>query len=354
MSSQEAHGADSTLPDLDRLNAWPGLTGLPGDGPVTALDPLTGGAQNLLFTLRRADGTELVLRRPGRHLRAGASDAFRREGRVLGALAATDVPHPHLHASVQDESVLGAPFSVLEKIDGFMPRGQLPGRYADDPEWRRAVAFALVDGAARLAAVDPGAHGLADLGRPEGWLERQTPKYLKMLHGYRSDPAYLESENPHVDTVADWLVAHAPKQGATGIVHGDLQFANVMFAHDAPRLAAIVDWEMASLGDPLLDLAWILTAWREPGDPPGSDPQLQPWDGIPSRAELVAYYAERTGRDVSAFRWYQVLACFRLAALLEGSHSRALAGKLNRKMGDAFHAYAGWLWEKARMEMAGD
>ncbi|MEU9450446.1 phosphotransferase family protein [Streptomyces sp. NPDC048277] len=354
MSTREAHGADDTKPDLDRLNAWPGLAELPGDGPVTALEPLTGGAQNLLFTLHRADGTELVLRRPGRHLRAGASDAFRREGRVLGALAATDVPHPHLHASVQDESVLGAPFSVLEKIDGFMPRGQLPGRYAEDPEWRRAVAFAFVDGAARLAAVDPGAHDLSDLGRPEGWLERQTPKYLKMLHGYRADPAYVESESPHVDTVADWLVAHAPKQGATGIVHGDLQFANVMFAHDAPRLAAIVDWEMASLGDPLLDLAWILTAWREPGDPPGSDPQLQPWDGMPSRAELVAYYGERTGRDVSAFRWYQVLACFRLAALLEGSHSRALAGKLNRKMGDAFHAYAGWLWEKALQEMGGD
>ncbi|GGN36856.1 phosphotransferase family protein [Streptomyces fuscichromogenes] len=352
MSTREAHDPDDTEPDLDRLNAWPGLADLPGDGLVTALEPLTGGAQNLLFTLRRADGTELVLRRPGRHLKAGASDAFRREGRVLGALAATDVPHPHLYAGVQDESVLGAPFSVLEKIDGFMPRGRLPGRYAEDPEWRRAVAFALVDGAALLAAVDPGAHDLADLGRPEGWLERQTPKYLKMLHGYRADPAYAESENPHVDAVADWLVGHAPKQGATGIVHGDLQFANVMFAHDAPRLAAIVDWEMASLGDPLLDLAWILTAWREPGDPPGSDPQLQPWDGMPSRAELVAYYAERTGRDVSAFRWYQVLACFRLAALLEGSHARALAGKLNRRMGDAFHAYAGWLWEKARQEMA--
>ncbi|WNM31904.1 phosphotransferase family protein [Streptomyces sp. Li-HN-5-11] len=352
--SGTTNDSKDTKADLDRLNTWAGLGDLPGDGPVTALEPLTGGAQNLLFTLRRADGTELVLRRPGRHLRSGASDAFRRESRALAALVGTDVPHPRLHASVLDEDVLGAPFSVLEKIDGFVPRGTLPGRYAEDPGWRRAVAFALVDGAAKLGGVDPAAHGLADLGRPEGWLERQTPKYLKMLHGYRDDPAYRENESPLVDTVADWLTAHAPKQGASGVVHGDLQFANVMFAHDAPRLAAIVDWEMTSLGDPLLDLAWILTAWREKGDPPGSDPQFQPWDGVPGRAELVAYYGEATGRDVSGFRWYQVLACFRLAALLEGSYARALAGRMNRRLGEGLHTYAGWLWAKARQEMDGD
>ncbi|MFI1213535.1 phosphotransferase family protein [Streptomyces sp. NPDC020802] len=352
-TSETPEKTEAMKADIDRLNSWTGLGGLPGDGPVTALDPLTGGAQNLLFTLRRADATELVLRRPGRHLKPGASDAFRRESRVLSALAGTDVPHPRLHASVLDDSVLGAPFSVLEKIDGFMPRGQLPGRYAEDPEWRRAVAFALVDGAAKLAAVDVHALGLADLGRPEGWLERQTPKYLKMLRGYREHADYRENESRHVDPVADWLVAHTPQTGATGIVHGDLQFANVMFAHDAPRLAAIVDWEMASLGDPLLDLAWILTAWREKGDPPGSDPQVQPWDGMPGRAELVAHYGESTGRDVSGFRWYQVLACFRLAALLEGSYARSLAGTMNRRMGEGLHAYAGWLWAKARQEMDG-
>lgn len=340
--------------DLARLNAWQGLADLPGTGPVTALTPLTGGAQNQLHTLTRADGTALVLRRPGRHLKAGAADAFRREGTVLAALAATDVPHPRLYASVRDDTVLGGPFSVLEKIDGFMPRGQLPGRYREDAEWRRTVAFALVEGAARLAALDPYAHGLGELGRPDGWLARQTPKYLKLLHSYRDTPGYREAESPETDAVADWLAAHTPESGATGIVHGDLQFANVMFAHDGPKLAAIVDWEMASLGDPLLDLAWILTAWREKGDPPGSDPQFQPWDGIPGRAELVAHYGELTGRDVSAFRWYQVLACFRLAALLEGSFARALAGKQNRALGEGLHTYAGWLWAKARQEIEVD
>jgi aminoglycoside phosphotransferase (APT) family kinase protein len=200
--------------------------------------------------------------------------------------------------------------------------------------------------------VDPAAVGLADLGRAEGWLERQVPRYHRMFAGYRTDDAgYPAVEPPGVDAVAGWLAEHRPATSRTGIVHGDLQFANVMFAHDVPRLAAIVDWEMASLGDPLLDLAWILTAWREPGDPPGSDPYVQPWDGMPSRADLVAHYARLTGHDVGDFRWYLVLACFRLAALLEGSYVRARAGKMDAATGDALHDYAGWLFAKATQEI---
>jgi aminoglycoside phosphotransferase (APT) family kinase protein len=244
------------------------------------------------------------------------------------------------------------PFSVLEKVDGFTPVGRLPGRYAEHAGWRRAAAFALVGGAAELGLVDHTEAGLADLGKPDGWLDRQVPRYRRMLEGYRESDAYRAAESPHVDAVADWLEKNRPGQAHIGIVHGDLQFANVMFAHDAPRLAAIVDWEMASLGDPLLDLAWILTAWREDGDPPGSDPYVQPWDGMPTRAELVAHYAQITGRDVSAFGWFFVLACFRLAALLEGSFFRALTGKMDAATGNLLHGYAEWLWLKAAQEIA--
>jgi aminoglycoside phosphotransferase (APT) family kinase protein len=335
--------ADELSADISRLNAWSGLGTLPGEGPVAGLEKLTGGAQNLLYALTRADGTELVLRRPGRHLRGGASDAFRREGRALAALADTDVPHPRLYASVADEGVLGTPFSVLERIDGFTPQGQLPGRYASDPAWRRTMVYELVDAAAKIALVDPAAHGLADFGRPEGWLERQPHKYLRMLRAHREVPGFRETEPACADRVAEWLLAHLPKQGATGIVHGDYQFANVMYAHDAPRLAAVVDWEMASLGDPLLDLAWILTAWREEGDS-----YIKPWDeAIPSRDEVIDHYATATGRDVSAFGWYEVAACFRLGALLEGGWARALAGKMDREMGEGLHAYAASLWDRA-------
>ncbi|GAA2733293.1 phosphotransferase family protein [Actinocorallia aurantiaca] len=333
--------------DLDRLNRWPGLADLPGDGRVEDLTRLKGGAQNLLFVMRRADGTELVLRRPGRYSGDGSATSLPRENRVLTALTGTDVPRPRLYATCMDDSVIGAPFSVMERIDGFMPRGDLPGRYATDRAWRRAVSFDLVASAAGLAAVDPDAVGLTGLSRTEDWAERQTPRYLRMLEGYRENAEYRENESTAVDEVGEWLRANPPTATRIGIVHGDFQFANVMYAHDAPRVAGIVDWEMASLGDPLLDLAWILTAWREEGDPPGGDPQMRPWEDMPTRAELVAHYAALTGRDVSGFAWFQVLACFRLASLLEGSYFRALNGGMDRRMGEGLHAYAGWIWSLA-------
>jgi len=264
---------------LEQLNAWPGLAGLPGDGPIVAVDELPGGSQNLLFTLRRADGTELVLRRPGRYAGKEAAKPHQRETTVLTALARTDVPHPHLYASCADDELIGAPFSILEKISGFTPKGRLPQPYADDPGWRRTMAFELVGGAATLAKVDHEAIGLGGLSRTDDWINRQIARYLKLLEGYWEVPDYRAVESPLVKPVADWLQANQPGTWTPGIVHGDFQFANVMFADDAPRLTAIVDWEMASVGDPMIDLAWLLTAWREEGDPPGSDPYIQPWDG---------------------------------------------------------------------------
>jgi len=350
MSTAETNS--EPLVDLGRLNAWLGLKSVPGEGSVVALDPLPGGAQNLLFTLRRADGTELVLRRPGKHVRDDAAATFLREARVLGALSGTDVPHPRLYAHSVDPEVIGVPFCIMEKIDGFTPRGKLPGKYGTDPAWRRSMALGLVEGAAHLAAADPHEAGLDDLSKTDGWLERQIARYTRMLHGYRDNAEYRESESAHVDAIHDWLEANQPNDFRVGIVHGDLQFANVMFDHESPRLAAIVDWEMAALGDPLVDLAWILTAWREEGDPPGSEPYIQPWSGIPSRVELVEHYGKLTGRGTGDFAWFQVLAHFRLAALLEGSYFRALNGKMDRKMGDGLHSYARWQWAKAYQEIS--
>jgi aminoglycoside phosphotransferase (APT) family kinase protein len=339
------------LLDWSRLAEWISDAGVPGSGPVVAVSRLLGGAQNLLFTIQRADGTELVLRRPGRHIRPDTADGMLREMRVLTALADTAVPHPAIHASCPDTDVIGVPFSILAKVEGFTPVGQLPGRYGDDPHWRRTAALGLAAAAGRLALVDHVGVGLADLGRPDGWLDRQVPRYQRMLEGYRSNAAYREAESPHVDKVATWLAANRPPSARIGIVHGDLQFANIMLAHDKPDLAAIVDWEMASLGDPLLDLAWILTAWREDGDPSGSEPYLRPWAGMPTRREMLAHYADITGHEVDAFPWFFVLACFRLAALLEGSYLRSLDGKLDPATGSGLHAYADWLWRKAAQDI---
>ncbi|GAA4983621.1 phosphotransferase family protein [Yinghuangia aomiensis] len=342
----------SSSVDLARFNAWLDGADLPGSGPVVSLTRLTGGAQNILHTMRRTDGTELVLRRPGRSAGPDAAKPFLRENRVLTALAGTAVPHARLHASCTDASVIGSPFSVLEKIDGFSPQGDLPGGYGSDPAWRRQMAFELVGGAARLAAVDPYAIGLDGLSRTEHWAERQVARYWDMLRGYRSNAEYRDAESPLVDTIGKWLDDNRPADVRIGIVHGDLQFANVLFAHDEPRLAAIVDWEMAGLGDPFVDLGWILTAWREEGDPPGADPYVRPWDVMPTRAELIAHYADLTGRDTGDFPWFQVLACFRLAALLEGSYVRALEGRMDRALGEGLHTYAESLWPKAEAEIA--
>jgi aminoglycoside phosphotransferase (APT) family kinase protein len=341
------------LLEWSRLQEWIGSQpGLSGEGPVTEVEQLTGGSQNNIFLLTRGNGgARMVLRRPPRHLRKNSNDTMLREARVLGAIAGSGVPHPELFAVCADTDVIGVCFYVMGAIDGFTPMGQMPGRYGTDVEWRRGLSFELVDGAARLGAVDADAVGLSDFGKADNWLERQVSRWRSQLDGYSQMEGYGTSELPGVDRVGDWLEANRPASCHIGIIHGDYQFANVMFAPDAPKLAAIVDWELSTLGDPLLDLGWLLTAWIEPGDPPGKAPQLEPWEGMPSRAELIAHYAQVSGRDVSAMPWFFVLACYKLGILLEGSHARASAGQAPKEIGDLLHSYALWLFAKANQEI---
>jgi aminoglycoside phosphotransferase (APT) family kinase protein len=342
------------LDDFDGLLAWgplqewiAGQPGIPGAGPVTAVERLTGGSQNNIFLLTRADGARAVLRRPPQHVRKNSNDTMLREARVLGALAGSDVPHPQRYAVCADTDVIGTTFYVMAPIDGFTPMGPLPGQYGTDPEWRRRLAFELVEGAARLGAVDHEAVGLGDFGKPEQWIERQVSRWRAQLDGYSQLPGYGEPDIPDVDRVGAWLDANRPAEAHIGIIHGDYQFANVMFSNASPRLAAIVDWELSTLGDPLLDLGWVLASWVEPGDPEGKDPLLQPWEGMPTRAELVAHHAAVSGRDVSAMPWFFVLACYKLGILLEGTHARACAGQAPVAMGDIFHGMTRWLFARA-------
>ena len=341
------------LSDFDGLLDWPSLQAwiaeqpeLPGAGPVTAVEQITGGSQNNIFRLTRGDA-QLVLRRPPQHLRSNSNDTMMREARVLSAIDGTDVPHPRFYAVCDDADVIGACFYLMEPITGFTPMGQLPGRYAGDVEWRRRLAFELVEGAAKLGAVDPDAVGLGDFGKKDNWIERQVNRWKSQLDGYSEFEGYGKPDLPGVDQIGAWLDANRPADAHIGIIHGDYQFANVMFAFDEPKLAAAIDWELSSLGDPLLDLAWVLQSWSEPTDPPGKDPQLQPWDGMPSRAELIAHYGEVSGRDMSAMPWFFVLACYKLGILLEGTYARACAGKAPKEMGDIMHWYAGWLFTLA-------
>jgi aminoglycoside phosphotransferase (APT) family kinase protein len=355
MSDQAAAGAlDDFKGALDwpRLEAWIATQDLPGSGPVTAVQRLRGGMQNQVFLLER-EGGRFVLRRPPVS-KPGVSNTMLREARILKALAGGEVPHPAFYALCEDPGVTGASFYCMEPIEGFAPGGPLRGEYETDPAWRRAMGDELVRAAAALAAVDPDAVGLADLGKPADWHERQVARWRSQLEGYAASfPGYDPGELPHFDEVGRWLSDNLPSGRRIGLVHGDFQFANVMFSLKAPRISGVIDWELASLGDPLLDLGWVLTSWTEDGDPPGRKPLVQPWQDFLPRAELVRLYGEITGRDMAEMDWFFALACYKLACLLEGTVAASKTGKAPAAVGEHVHGYASWLTTKARQLVAG-
>ena len=339
------------LIDWPRFSAWMVTQNLPGAGPITAARKLQGGLQNNVFLLQRGPDS-FVLRRPTKHLRPDSNDTMLREARVLKALAGTNVPHPRFYAVCDDPAVIGACFYLMEPLEGFAPRGDLPGSYGSDPAWRRGLSEELVNAAAALGAVDHQAVGLETLGKPADWHARQVSRWRSQLDGYRSMPNY-DGQLPYMDEVGAWLTDHLPDNRRIGVVHGDLQFPNVMFSLQAPKVAGIVDWELASLGDPLLDLGWILTSWWEEGDPEGKQPLVKPWDGFLSRAELIRRYGELSGRNMDAMPWYFTLACYKLACLLEGTYARSKGGQVPAEVGASVHAYAVWLMNKAKQTIAG-
>jgi len=351
-SAQQQSGVGRGVVDFDVLAAWMDAQGLPG-GPVAGVEALAGGTQNVMLKFTRG-GRAYVLRRGPPHLRPASNEVMRREARVLRALAQTSVPHPRFIAACPDETVMnGAVFYLMEPVDGFNATVALPALHASDPAVRHEMGLRIVDGASALAAVDHEALGLADLGKPQGFLERQVPRWLAELESYRRFEGYPGPAIPALDEVAAWLEANRPQSCTPGILHGDYHFANVMYAHDGPRLAAIVDWEMCTIGDPLLDLGWLLATWPDPAQPAGAvGSGLAAAGGLPAPDEVVARYAERSTRDLSAVGWYAVLACFKLGIILEGTHARACAGKAPRAVGDMLHATTLGLFKRAEAFIA--
>jgi aminoglycoside phosphotransferase (APT) family kinase protein len=331
----EANADLAGLIDFPRLSEWlskhvPAL----GDGPLKA-GILSGGASNVVVRLDRG-ATPLVLRRPPKQLRPDSKQVIAREARILKALATTDVPHPRFYAYCDDDAVTGAPFYVMALIDGWAGHMQdrpLPPPF-DQPENVRKLPFALIEGIARLANVDYKAVGLEGLGKPEGFLTRQVDRWNALLASYKESEGYAGRPLPGLQYAADWLKANTPAMSPAGIIHGDYSLANAMFAPDPPpKLAAMVDWELGTIGDPLLDLGWVLYAYhgRDDKTPPAGyfDSSM-----FPKREELAEYYAERTGRDVSNLRYYMILAQFKAAAILERHYARMLNGRQTKAMGE--------------------
>ncbi len=287
--------------------------------PLTA-ELIPGGRSNL--TYRVTDGTSRwVLRRPPLgHVLATAHD-MAREHRVISALAATNVPVPKVELLCTDPDVLGAPFYLMREAPGvaLRHRDQCPWL---TPDKARALSERLVDVLADLHAVHPDAVGLGDFGRPDGFLHRQVARWGKQLDASRS------RDLPGIDELRDRLAATVPRSARATVVHGDYRLDNVLVTADPTDISAVLDWEMATLGDPLADVGLLCVYWRGIGvedDPITGTVSALP--GFATADELVARYADRSGTDVGGLGWYTAFAYFKLAVILEGIHFRFTTGK---------------------------
>jgi len=334
------------LVDVARLSNWISERGLAA-GPITNVTRLGGGSQNVILRIAQG-GRDFVLRRPPACPRAESDETMRREARVLEALGHTDVPHPRLIAACRDEKTLGFAFYLMEPVVGFNALAGLPALHTHSRALRHRMGLALVDGAAALARVDYRAVGLEGFGKAEGYLERQVARWRSQLAGYTAHAGWPGAGSlPGLSALEEYLERYRPAASKPGIIHGDYSIGNVMYRHDSAELAAIVDWELATIGDPLIDLGWILATWRTPGEVDIGVLRVEPFEGFPTAAELIERYAAQSERDLSSMDWYVVMACYKLAIILEGTFARAHAGRAAMAMGLKLHAAAIRLCERA-------
>lgn len=342
-------GADATTPpsdlptlsagDLDAVRKWLRDNGIGDD--VTDVRPLAGGTQNIVVELH-VDGRPLVLRRPPLHPRPTSDKTMLREIAALQTLAPTTVPHPRFVAACSDLDVLGVVFYLMERVDGVNPGTEISQAYVDDASMRYDVGLAYAAALARLGTVAWQDGPLAGLRRPGSFLDRQVPQFLGLLESYRHD-RYDPAELPEVARLATWLRDHRPEDGPPGIMHGDAHLNNVMLRRDRPELAAFVDWEMCTVGDPLLDLGWMLVCWPTEPNTIDAGAALSALGGLATRTELLDAYVAAGGRRTENLAWYVALACFKLGVVLEGTWSRYLAGKATRDAGERLHDSAATL-----------
>ena len=304
--------------DTDALRTWLDTTELPGRGEPLECSFVSGGSQNEIFELRRGD-LHAALRMPPATAPDARDDGIIREWRIIEGLDGTDVPHTAALGVCEDRSVLGRPFYLMGFVDGWSPMGgNLPEPFATDPEARSELAYQLIEGIVQMGAVDWQACGLGDLGRPDGYHDRQVPRWTRFYERVRT------RDVSGYDEATRWLDTHRPIDFVPGVMHGDYQFANVMFEHGRPgKLAAIIDWEMGTVGDPKIDLAWALQGWPEDTSTPEASKGYMDLTGMPGHSRLLEYYAERSGRQVDDFDYYLVLARWKLAIVLEQGYRRA-------------------------------
>src|SRR6478736_2924076 len=321
--------------DQAAVQRWVQQQGL--GSAVTDVEPLTGGTQNIVVRIH-LDGRPMVLRRPPLHPRPTSDKTMQREIAALRTLAGTDVPHPGFIAGCEDLDVLGVVFYLMEEIDGFNPGSDMSQAYVRDAGMRHDVGLSYAASLAQLGNVEWEGKPLAALKRPGSFLERQVPQFLRLLESYRHER--YSPESLAVTELAEWLEANRPQDGKPGIMHGDPHLSNVLLRRDRPELAAFVDWEMCTVGDPLLDLGWMLICWPLDTYTITAGAQLAALGGLASRSELLDAYLAAGGRETSNLNWYVAMACFKLGIVIEGTWSRYLMGQASRDAGEALHASA--------------
>lgn len=318
-SSREAaeleHGAAIVLEPLREFLDEAGL----GQGEL-GVEEIGDGHSNLSFLISRGE-ERYVLRRPPRgELSASANDVLR-ESRVLETLGGTAVPVPRVLARCEEEELIGARFFVMSFIEGVPVNDGLPGEL-EAPRAPASIVDETISALVSLHAADLAATGLDGFGKPSGYLERQLRRFGSLLEANATRPL------PDLEHVASWLADNQPADSESTFVHGDYRLGNLLFA-PSMRLAAVLDWEMATLGDPLADLGYCTAMWTEAGDAPNpmfALSRLTAERGFPGRTDLAERYAAATGRSLASLAWYQVLALWKSAIFLEGSYRRYRSG----------------------------
>ncbi|MFV0309697.1 MAG: phosphotransferase family protein [Desertimonas sp.] len=290
---------------------------------------VAGGHSCLTFVVTGGDGRRIVLRRPPLgHLLHSAHDVLR-EHRIMSALADTDVPVPVMLGACDDPDVNDAPFYVMSHVEGTVLHDAADVALAfPDDDTRRRAGEQLADSLAALHLVDPDEVGLGDLARRSGYLDRQLKRWSTQWAASKT------RELPAMERLHGWLVANRPADTPARIVHGDFRLGNMLIGPDG-TLRAILDWELCTLGDPLADVSYLLRSWTAPDEPAsaGMDPPTRA-GGFPTRHDMAARYAERTGRDLGELDYYMAFNAWRSAAIAEGVYRRYVDGNMGERPGD--------------------
>ncbi len=317
-------GTHSPLLVLDAVRAFLDEHGL-GSGEIRAERIGEGGGSNFSFLLERDDGSRFVLRRPPRPPLPPTAHDVVRESRLQLALAPLGIRVPNIHAVCEDESLLGVPFYVMDYIEGHVITSELPPPLDVDPAARRRLAEDLVDTLVEIHAADVTTPGLAAFARPGNYNERQVRRFAQLWEINQT------RELPTVVEVGKWLATNVPDQLPATVVHGDYRLGNMIVAREQPdRISAVLDWEMGTIGDPRADVGYLVATYSEPGgesNPLGTSP-VTATEGFPSRAELVARYAERSGHELEPLAWFEALALWKAAVFCEAIYGRYVRGEL--------------------------